>query len=62
MFGCYFQSAAHVLHNQFAGVFGIGFVGFWIACVVQQEVVAHTAADEALLDARECINGAIDVE
>ena len=51
-----------MLHNQFTGVFSIGSVYLFVASVVQQQIVAHTATNKTLLDAREGIHRAVDVE
>ena len=62
MFGSDFESSADMTCDEFAGIFGVDTVDIGIAGVVQQEVVAHTAANEALFDARQVVNGAVDVE
>ena len=62
VFGSYLQASAHVLGYQLAGIFTGGTVDGGVLAFVKQEVVAHTATDEALLDARKRIDGVIDVE
>ena len=51
MFWRYLQPAANMLGNQFFGVLSVGFVHLLILVAMQQEIVADTATDEALLDA-----------
>ena len=62
VFGCYFQSSADVSGDEFAGVLSGGLVALFVAGLVQQQVVAHTAANETFFDAWQRIDGAIDVE
>ena len=62
MFRRHFQPSAHVAHYQLACVFGRTAVGSRILALVQQQVVTHTASDEAFLDARQCVYGVVDVE
>ena len=62
MFGGYLQATRHMAGDEFSGVFLGGTVGCLILAAIQQEVVAHTTADEAALDARQGIDGMVDVE
>ena len=48
--------------DEFLGVLAVDTVNAFIACVVKQEVVAHTRADKAFLDARKGIDCMVDVE
>ena len=47
---------------ELLGIFARGGVQFLFFVAVQNEVIAHAAADEALLDAWKRINGMIDVK
>ena len=62
MFRCYLQSAAHVLGDQLAGIFLCRLVHLLVLALVQEQVVAHTTTDEALLDTRQGIYGMIDLQ
>ena len=62
MFRSHLQASAHMLGNEFAGIFLRAAVDGRILALVKQEIVAHTAADETLLDARYGIYSMIDVE
>lgn len=62
VFGGYFETAADVAGDEFFGVLAVDAVGVWVARVVEQEVVADAGADETLFDAREGIDGMVDVE
>lgn len=62
VFWSHFQSAAHMLAYQFAGVFAGSLVGMLILALVQQQIVAHATSDETLLDARQSIYGMIDIK
>ena len=62
MLGSHFQASADVAGDELAGVFLGGTVGGLVLAVVEQEVVAHAAADEAFLDAGQGIDGAVDVD
>ena len=62
VFGCNLQASTHMLHNQFAGVFSIGSVYLFVASIVQQQIVAHTATNKTLLYVRKGIYRTIDVE
>lgn len=42
VFGCHFETTADVMGDEFFGVLAIDAVGAFIACVVEQEVVADT--------------------
>ena len=60
--GGYLQSAADVAADEFAGVLAGGTVGGFVLAVVEQQVVTHAAAYEALLDAGQGVDGAVDVD
>ena len=60
--GCHFQSAADVLADELAGVGPGGLVDLLVGAAVEQQVVAHAAANETLLDAGQGVNGVVDVE
>ena len=48
--------------NELAGIFLRTFVSVRVLALVQQQVIAYTAANEGLLDAGQGIYGMIDVE
>ena len=56
------QASAHMAADEFTGVLLGSAVGGFVLAPVEQQVVAHTAADEALLDTCQGIDGMIDVE
>ena len=60
--GRHLQPSADVMADQLAGVLLCGAVGGLVLAAVQQQVVAYAAADEALLDAGQGVDGAVDVE
>ena len=60
--GSHFQSSAHMSGDELAGVLTGGLVDVGGTCLVKQKVVAHTAADERFLDARQCVDGVVEVE
>ena len=62
VFGSHFQPSADMAGNQFAGVLLGCPVGLLVATAVEQQVVAHSAADEAFLYLGQGIDGVIDVE
>lgn len=62
MFRSYLQATTHMLAYQLAGVFAGRLVNLLIISLVQQQVVAHATAYKTLLDARESIDGMVDVE
>ena len=62
MFGSYLEASAHMLGNELAGIFLCATVDGRVLAFVKQEVITHTATDEALLDARKRIYRMIDVE
>ena len=62
MFRCHLQSARHVAQDEFARIVVGRLAQRLVLIRMQEKVVSHAAADEALLDAREGINGAVDVE
>ena len=59
---CYLEASADVARDEFACVVGCGAVEGFVLPVVEQQVVAHAASDEALLDIGQGIDSAIDVE
>ncbi len=61
MFGGHLQATADVAGDEFARIFARTLVQGCVA-LVEQQVIAHTAADERLLDARQGVDGMIDVE
>ena len=60
--GCHFQAAADVTGDEFAGIVTGALVHHRVFARVQQQVVAHAAADERLLDAGQGVHRTIDVE
>ena len=60
--GCHLQSPADMVLDEFASVFPGCAVGFFVVAAIKQQVIAHTAAYEALLDFGKCIHGAIYFE
>lgn len=48
--------------DEFAGIIHSSPIGGFVLTVMQDEVVAHTAADETLLDTGQRIDSTIDVE
>ncbi len=62
VFGCDLEPAADMTAYQFAGIVLCRLVRIGVVAAVQQEIVAHTAADEALPDARLAVDGFIDLE
>lgn len=62
MLWCHLQSSADMTGNQFAGIFLCRSVGGIVFALIQQQVVAHTTADKAFLDARQCIHGTVDFQ
>ena len=62
MFRGNLQSARDVAHDQFAGVFLSRTISLFVLAAIKQQVVTHTTADKAALDARQRIDGMIDVE
>ena len=60
--GRHLQSATHVIGYQFARIFPCSTVQILVLVVVEKEVVAHAAADEALLDAGQCVDSLVYVE
>ena len=59
---CYLQATADMAGNELAGIFLRTFVSVRVLALVQQQVIAYTAANEGLLDAGQGIYGMIDVE
>ena len=62
MLGSHLQSAADMPCDEFPGIVHGGTVGLFILAVMQDEVVTHPTANETLLDAGQCVDGAVDVE
>lgn len=62
MLRCYLQATADMAGNELAGIFLRTFVSVRVLALVQQQVIAYTAADERLLDAGQGIYGMIDVK
>ena len=58
----HFQTSADVAGDEFASVLTGSLVDGIVLAVMQQKVVAHTAADETLLDARQRVDSVIDIE
>ena len=53
MLGSHLQTSANMVFNEFAGIFHRSLVRFLVFAVMQQQIVAHTTADETLLDTRQ---------
>ena len=51
MLRCYLQATADMAGNELAGIFLRAFVSVRVLALVQQQVIAYTAANEGLLDA-----------
>jgi len=62
MLWSHFKPSADMLRDELAGVLPCSPVGVFVFRVVQQQVIAHAAANEALLDARQTVDGVVDVE
>ena len=62
MFGSHLQTSADMAGDELSGVFPGCSVGSLVLALVQQQVVAHTTADEALLNAGKGIDGMVDIE
>ena len=60
--GRHLQASADVAGDEFAGVFAGALVHLRILALMEQEVVAHSAADERLLDTGQGVDGVVDVE
>lgn len=60
--GCHLQATADMVGDELAGIQSGGRVGLLVLTLIEQEVVTHTTADEALLHARQRVDGMIDVE
>ena len=58
----HFQSSAHMFANQLAGVSLCRLIGGRVTTVVQQQVIANTAADEAFFHPWQLVDGMIQVE
>lgn len=53
VFWSHLQTSANMVFNEFAGIFHRSLVRFLVFAVMQQQIVAHTTADETLLDTRQ---------
>lgn len=62
VFWSHFQSAADVPCDEFACIGLRSSVGGLVLAVIKEQVVAHAASDEALLDSRQGVDGMINVE
>ena len=62
MLGSHLQPSAHMVLDEFACIAMVHLINIYIACVMQNEVVADTTSDEALLDSFDRIYSVIDVE
>ena len=62
MLGGHLQPSADVVADELTGVLLSGPVALLVAAAVEQQVVAHTAAYEALLDAGQAVNSMVEVE
>ena len=51
-----------MVRYEFVGIFHSGLVGRLVLAAMKQQVVAHTTANEALLDAWQGVNSTIYVE
>ena len=60
--GSHLEPSADVAGNEFAGILAGMAVDGFVAVVVQQQVVAHAAAYERLLDAGQGIDRSVEVE
>lgn len=50
MLWCHLQASADVMTNQFTGILPCALIGFLVFALMEKKVIAHSAADEALLD------------
>lgn len=62
VFRSHLQSTTYMAGDEFAGIIHSSPIGGFVLTVMQDEVVAHTAADETLLDTGQRIDSTIDVE
>ena len=62
MFGGHLEATADVAGDKLAGIFAGTLVHLGVLALVEQQVVAHTATDKRLLDARQGVYGMINVE
>ena len=62
MFGRYFQTAADMTGDELFGVLTVDGVDLGVACVVEQQVISDSRADEAFLDGWDAVYGMIDVK
>lgn len=60
--GSHLQSATDVTADKFPSILACSLVGIIVRAMVEQQVIAHTTSDEALLDARDTVYSMIDVE
>ena len=62
MLGSHLQTAAHVVADEFFGIGLGGLVHPSVVTAVEQQVVAHAAADETLLHPGDGIDGTVEVD
>ena len=62
VFGCHFQSSAHMFADQFTRIFHRGLVARLVLTAMQQQVVTYTTTDETLLDTLQGVYGMIDIQ
>ena len=62
MFGRHLQTSADMILNQFACVLHSGLVRLLVLATIQEQVVAHTTANETLFDAWQGIDGTINLQ
>lgn len=62
VFWSHLQSSADMFGDEFAGILHGSLVAFFVFAMMQNEVVAHTAADETLLDAGNSIDATVDIQ
>ena len=60
MLWSHLQTSADMILDEFTGVLHSGLVGLFVLAAIQQQVVAHTTANETLLDAWQRVDGTID--
>lgn len=62
VFRCHFQPSTHMVTNQLTGVFLCCLVGVGIATFVQQQIIAHPAADKTFLHSWQTVYNTIQFE
>lgn len=62
VFGCHFQAAGDMVSDKFFGICVCGLVAILVVRAVEQQVIAHAAAYEALFDTWHGIDGSVDVK